>query len=108
MNDRSAACYILSARVSKWDDDLGDFFLSNLDRNDAELFHTLLMKLDRLGPQAKPAIPVLLKLIDRFPSERESFHIVLNHIDAVAAEKWGAGKPPRRSLMEASIMDRRR
>ena len=93
MKDRSDACYFLLARVSKWDDDLGNFFLSNLDRNDAELFQTLLMKLDRLGPQAKPAIPVMLKLIDRFPSERESFHMVLNHIDSVAAEKWDRENP---------------
>jgi hypothetical protein len=88
MKDRSDACYFLLARVSKWDDELGNFFLSNLDRNDEELFQTLLMKLDRLGPQAKPAIPVMLKLIDRFPFDRKSFHIVLNHIDSVAADKW--------------------
>ena len=87
---RSGASTLLLAHSPEWNKDIERFFLKNLGRYDTELFHTILTNLSRRGSRAKPAIPMILNLCERFPSESKTALSTLSKIDLDVAERFEA------------------
>jgi HEAT repeat protein len=85
---RSDACAILIGRITECDNDLVNFFLKHIDRNDENLYRVMVWRLSTRGMAAKPAIPIVVKLASRFPMQVDSVRELLKQIDPLLAKQF--------------------